>query len=511
MYRHSAVVVGLLIALPAAGAEPKFDADSSAKAVAPFIDEQTVAVLHVNLDVIDFDALFKKADMLGKFDAKDKATAKAAAAMTLDILRQVGAHDYYVVVSLADVQQGPPFSVVPMAKDGDPKAVADQVKKVYGGLAASDEMHGAVVVGAEETLKRLANLKPTPRPEIAKAFTAAGDGTAQLALFATTDTRKFIEKQMPKLPAELGGGSIQVLTQGLQWAAVRLDTKTDVEIHVTAQAADNVGAKALVGLLDKASKFIREDKDFQVLLKDIPAEKLTPKVDDSRLVLDLKEETLVAFAKPAVVKIREAAFRMQSSNNLKQLLLAMHNYHDANGTLPAQANFSKDGKPLLSWRVHVLPYIEEGPLYQQFHLDEPWDSEHNKALIKKMPKLFMSSQDPKVAEEGKTTYLGIVGKSAMFTGDQKGVRLTDVTDGTANTIMLVDADDKQAVIWTKPDDLKPDPKDPKKGLSTRFAGRFLVAMADGSVRMVSATIDKATLNAVFTRNGGEVIGEIPEK
>jgi hypothetical protein len=510
MYRFAAVLLGLIAALPASAAEPKFDADAKAKAVAPFIDEQTVAVLHVNLDAIDLDALFKKADKLGKFDAKDKAAAKAPAAMTLDILRQVGAHDFYLVVSLADVVQGEPFSVIPVAKDGDPKAVAEQVKKLYGGRAASDELNGAVVVGTAETVQRLAKLKPTARPEIAKAFAAAGDGTAQLALFATTDTRKFLEEKMPKLPPQLGGGSIQVLTRGLQWAAVRIDSSPNMEIHVTAQAADNVAAKALVGLLDKAVKFVRDDNDFQALLKDIPAEKLTPKVDDSRLTLDLNEETLVAFAKPAVVKIREAAFRMQSSNNLKQLLLAMHNYHDSYGTLPAQANFSKDGKPLLSWRVHLLPYIEEGPLYQQFRLDEPWDSEHNKPLIKKMPKLFMSSQDPKLAEEGKTTYLGLVGKAYMFTGDQKGVRLTDVTDGTSNTIFLVDADDKEAVIWTKPDDLKPDPKDPMKSMSTRFAGRFLVGMADGSVRMVARTISKETLHGLFTRNGGEVV-EIPDK
>jgi hypothetical protein len=510
MSRYAAVVAVLITALSATGAEPKFDADAKAKAVAPFIDEKTVAVLHVNLDAVDLDALFKKADKIGKFDSKDKAAAKTVAATALDLIRQFGGHDYYLVVSLAALPQSPPFSVIPMAKGGDPDAVAHQAKKLYGGLAATDELNGAVVVGDAETLKRLAKLKPTARPEIAKAFAAAGDGTAQLALFTAPDTRKVIEELLLKLPAQLGGGSIQVLTRGLQWLAVRIDTSPNVEIHLTAQAADNSAAKALVGLLDKAVKFVREDQDFQVLLKDIPAEKLTPKVDDNRLALDLSEETLVSFAKPAVVKIREAAFRMQSSNNLHLILLAMHNYHDAAGRLPAQANFSNNGKPLLSWRVHLLPYVEEGNLYQQFRLDEPWDSEHNKALIKKIPRVFVSSQDPKLAEEGKTTYLGVAGKSGIFTGDAKGLRFTDVTDGLSNTIFLIDADDKEAVIWTKPDDFKPDPKDPKKGLSTRFANRFLVGIGDGSVRSLPATIDKATLGLLFMCNSGRP-KEIPEK
>ena len=86
----------------------------------------------------------------------------------------------------------------------------------------------------------------------------------------------------------------------------------------------------------------------------------------------------------------DAARRAQSMNNLKQFALAMHNYHDTNGKFPAASSFDKDGKPLLSWRVHVLPYLEQAELYKQFHLDEPWDSEHNKKLIEKMPNVLAS-------------------------------------------------------------------------------------------------------------------------
>jgi hypothetical protein len=90
------------------------------------------------------------------------------------------------------------------------------------------------------------------------------------------------------------------------------------------------------------------------------------------------------------------------------------------------------------------------------------------------------------------------------------VRIKEVTDGTSNTIFMVDADDKDAVIWTKPDDLKLDPKDPKKGLSNRFPAGFLAAFADGSVRLLPYSINKETLHALFTKNGGEDVN-IPEK
>ena len=103
---------------------------------------------------------------------------------------------------------------------------------------------------------------------------------------------------------------------------------------------------------------------------------------------------------------------MNSMNNLKQIALALHNYHAAMGSFPATASMSKDGKPLLSWRVHILPYLEQDNLFKQFKLDEPWDSEHNKALIAKMPDIYRSPAQ-KVGD-GKTTYLAPMGKNTVI-------------------------------------------------------------------------------------------------
>src|SRR6202011_6136565 len=101
---------------------------------------------------------------------------------------------------------------------------------------------------------------------------------------------------------------------------------------------------------------------------------------------------------------------------------------------------------------------------KEFHLDERWDSEHNKALIARMPDVFRApAANPKLAADGKTTYLAPVGEATMFPAG-RGVRLAEVTDGTANTIQFVHADDDRAVVWTKPDDLQYDAKDPWKGL-----------------------------------------------
>ncbi len=204
---------------------------------------------------------------------------------------------------------------------------------------------------------------------------------------------------------------------------------------------------------------------------------------------------------------------MQSTNNLKQIALAMHNFHDVYKGFPAAYNVDKNGKPLLSWRVHILPFIEESALYESFHFDEPWDSPHNRTLIARMPAVYRSPNS--AADPGKTVYLGIAGKQAVFVapaGDQKdkphptGTGMQHIRDGTSNTIMTVEAADPAAVIWTKPDDFDSDQENPLRSLVGMRPGGIIVGFCDGSVRFISATIDANTLKALFTKNGGEVVG-----
>jgi hypothetical protein len=205
----------------------------------------------------------------------------------------------------------------------------------------------------------------------------------------------------------------------------------------------------------------------------------------------------------AVQKVREAAARSQSQNNLKQLALAMHNYNDTNNSCPAAAIYSKDGKPLLSWRVAILPYVEADDLCKQFHLDEAWDSAHNIKLLDKMPKIYLHPKD-KEGPPYATRYLVLTGKDTPFQGTRGPTIPRSFPDGTSNTIMFVEAD--KAVPWSKPEDLPYDAKKPLPKFSTLFAGGFNVSVWDGSVRFVSDKISEKTMRAAITPAGGEVLG-----
>jgi hypothetical protein len=210
---------------------------------------------------------------------------------------------------------------------------------------------------------------------------------------------------------------------------------------------------------------------------------------------------------PAMQAGRQAAQRTASTNNMKQIMLAWHVYHDKHTAFPAHANYSDDGQPLLSWRVHILPFIDGGQeLYAQFKLDEPWDSENNKALIAQMPAVFQHP-DAKL-EPGKTNYLALVGSDCILSGTKEGVGIRNITDGTSNTIAFVEADPAQAVEWTKPDDLEFNPDDPKAGLGNVRPGGWNAALSDGSVRFIPETIDAKTVKAFATIAGGEV-ADIP--
>jgi prepilin-type processing-associated H-X9-DG protein len=212
---------------------------------------------------------------------------------------------------------------------------------------------------------------------------------------------------------------------------------------------------------------------------------------------------LIALLLPAVQAAREAARRAQCVNNLKQIGLAMHNYESTYGVLPPAATLDPTGKPLLSWRVLLLPYLEEGALYEQFKLDEPWDSPSNKPLLAKMPRLFTCPSLPVTEPQPSTSiYQVLIGSGTMF-DKAEGVSLREVLDGTSNTLMVVES--KAPVPWTQPSGLTYQPKKPIEGLGSFHPGGFNVLFGDGSVKFLKSSVPPVLIESMATRNGGEVI------
>ncbi|QDU19329.1 DUF1559 family PulG-like putative transporter [Urbifossiella limnaea] len=265
-----------------------------------------------------------------------------------------------------------------------------------------------------------------------------------------------------------------------------------------------IGATFALGAIGRADDFLADPKLVTRTGNDLAVTVTVPKEFTG---IGAASAIGLGFALPAVQKVREAAGRASSSNNLKQIGLAIHNYHDANGKFPADIK-DKTGKAILSWRVELLPYLEQQAVYNQVKRDEAWDSPANKQLAMTQMKVFMSPNATNVQVEGGygvSHYRGVKGKGMAFDPAVKSLNFAGFTDGLSNTIMVVESGDP--VAWMKPDDLLI----PEKGAIPRFdtpgrPGQFSALFGDGSVRWINrAGLSDADLRAYFTRNGGEVI------
>jgi prepilin-type processing-associated H-X9-DG protein len=225
---------------------------------------------------------------------------------------------------------------------------------------------------------------------------------------------------------------------------------------------------------------------------------------------------------------REIAARARSINNLQQMGLAMHNFHASNTAFPPAVIYGPDGKPWHSWRVLILPYLESIDLYNAYDFSQPWDSPKNKPLIDKMPAVY---RDPIHGDnkEPYTHYAALVGPAAIFRPDgakqtnaketplgKWGLGLESITDGTSNTVMISSVEPGRKIPWTKPEDIDAGPRFKGFGHPGGIAAPYTFhgpgggkaapfAFADGSVRMIGASVNPRTLEALITCGGNEVI------
>jgi RNA polymerase sigma factor (sigma-70 family) len=230
------------------------------------------------------------------------------------------------------------------------------------------------------------------------------------------------------------------------------------------------------GREERPTAFATEaDSDLELLV--LRRDPKAPKLDLEKVKAALKAE----------------ADRRPVAQALMRIVAAMHAYHDDKGSLPPAFLADAKDKPLLSWRVALLPYLDEENLYNAFMLDEPWDSEQNKKLLEKMPNVY--------GDQGtETAYQVFVGPDTAFDGP-KAKKFEDLRDGTGHTILLAVA--AKPVPWTKPADLpfladKPLPK-----LGGMFKDGFHVASGEGAVFFVPSKINEKTLRALITIAGGE--------
>jgi hypothetical protein len=518
-------------------------------AVAAALDEQTFGVVGIDTARVDLNGPIQQIStisILTERQRADLALQKQNLSRWLDQCRKAGARQIWIVFTLADNLSDNPIIIVPMSDDANRQtleglftqskaAAAEEMDRPFH-MEGSIERDGALVFGSRAALSRLGTFHGPTRAIPKAALAAVAGAEVRAFLLPSDDQRRVLSEflrdpeaeraivgRMPpgRVPPEFlrNPGEIArlALGEGLQWVAAGVTTRENLALKLVIGSKDAVSAKALDLWLAGAWQYARQyvaaqknaDSSMIAGLMDQFSRLLAPKVDGDQLSIRIDMRQLMASAAGTLLgqTAVDAANRAEGTvvkNHLKQLALAMHNYHGTYNQLPPAAIRDARGRPLLSWRVALLPFLEENQLYHQFHLEEPWDSPHNKPLIAKLPAVF-SPRSVTLRAEGKTTLLVPVGKQTIF-GPPEGVAFRDITDGTVSTIMIVNADDADAAVWTKPDDLKVDGVDAKQAVfGTRKEPVFCV-FADGSARRLDPEkITSQMVHEMLTRNGGEVI------
>ncbi len=475
--------------------------------VASYVNEETIVVVRVDLQTLDLEVT---GPILREWLDPVRPISHRAASLgqALQNLKSLQVPAVHVLLATGDL----PADGLLVIQTSAGKAAVDALEPIWPGDV--EDVAGGVIAGSKEARSRVQSIKRIKRPEFSMALQAVPGMTLQVAVAPSDDARRVLREFLPVLPPELGGGTTAKVVDGAKWLGIGMNLPPKFEMRCIAQSADVAGAEALQAAISATLATLSRNEVFKQRFPNAEnlRQLLTPRCEADKLVVALTEangganQLVEQVAAPLLEIARENALRARTVANLKHLALAMHNFHDAYKAFPAAALMSKSGEPkLLSWRVQLLPYLGESALYRQFHLDEPWDSDHNKVLIEKMPDVYDSANvTVEMRQRGMTTYLVPVGSKTVFE-KEAGQTIRNITDGTSNTIMIVDALRERAVIWTRPDDLPFDPKDPLRGVVDKLNATFWVAFCDGSVRRLAGKLNVENLRRYFQMNDGEVI------
>ncbi|MDB5391333.1 MAG: hypothetical protein JWM11_6979 [Planctomycetaceae bacterium] len=502
------ILFGLASGVSAAGRS----AAATSEFLVPFLDDQVVFVARINVAKVDLDRFLNLEDVVTGSGRRSIQRLKPIANDLQKRFLAAGGTEIYLIYSVTSDKSGPLFLIAPLSKNSQQADLAKILGEQFGRGTEVDSIRigEALVVGNRHIGRRFdaQRSKPNSRPEFAAGLVSAGDAALQVVFSPSKDQRRVLAELLPALPGELGSVTVAELLKAIAWIALTVDVSDQPRGRFIAETMSPQDATLASDFLSKGLKFVAGIKTLPKSLQDaLISGKLNSRTDGNQITMSLGAENQGVGSLPAMLvdmtgEWWEELCRVHIRNNLKQLALAMHNFNDAHGQrFPPPASEATDGKPRLSWRVRILPYLDQVKLYERFHQDEPWNSEHNLQLLKEIPDVYKTLDQER--DSGQTTFL-IPTNPGMMGGDPIGINSRDVKDGTSNSIMILQVDQARAVPWTKPQDFEVDLKEPWKGVISADGSGTWSVFIDGSVRYLSRKNDAENLLKYLTLSGGEI-------
>jgi hypothetical protein len=502
-----------------------------------FVQEDTVLVGHINLTKIDVAQIIQNSKPIA--DAIPPDSLPLVEGGQKYLTETLGIKEVFIV---ANLRMFPPQAVIILPKTE--KTNTDMIQELtdqYGFTMVNrkDSKYVLIIPKRSWTVSDAdsyfnQNIPATlvDRPDIAEAFQAVENAPIKLVMAMPEFARKVIKETRPQLPSPFDKLDIVTPLSGLRWAAIGIEPATSV-MNVTAAMTSELAAQNTLQSLQEAVPLILDgvptsfsifgsgllsvsQPEFkETLLKnqDRIRALVIPKVEGKNLTVRWEKpqfEEMFNLASPFLKELttneHDRIKRQPCSTQIRILLLSLHTHHDSQGKFPPPFTVDAKGKPLHSWRVLVLPYIEQYELYKKIRLDEPWDSTHNKQFHDQMPTMFRCPACTLGDPKRDTVYCMVVGEETIGVPNGKGISWDKITDGTSNTIALVER--KTPVCWMEPVDVLQEHaylgvNKHELGIGSEHLGGVIAGLCDGSVYFMKEDIDHKWLKALLTKAGGE--------
>lgn len=528
-----ALLYGLLLTLPvAANADPEV--------LASCLDNQTFLVARLDLaaatDETTIAPLLTVVETLGQAAAPNRNVSPGAAAReAIGVLRELhaaGASELRLVFAIDDVRPAfGPLVLVAFDEESRADAAAALLRDRLAPLRIEVREAGdGLRLGSVPTLERYEGLQPEARPDLLEPL----DRSAPLSLVFSpgADSRRVIRELWPDLPPELASVEGRLIADGMRHVGFTLSAGEQAGAEFRVQAANEPAAEQFVRAIGEAyAAGVATVRDWRPEFESIAeqaAEVLKPEREGDAVVIRLRAgdpaggQLAMRVLAPAIAEASEMSRRSSKMTDMKQIALALLNYESANGCLPGPI-VDAEGKPLLSWRVAILPYLEQSALFREFHLDEPWDSPHNLKTAEFLPSPYFANAG--LPDQQRTNYLRPVYPGSDLAAEvgeadpvakrsqgrkyfvRPGDKYRQITDGTSNTILLAEVAPEHTVSWTKPGDWEVDLQDPMAKLRTDRRMGFVCARYDGSAHYLTFDFSPSGLKKLITKAGGEVLND----
>ena len=341
-----------------------------------------------------------------------------------------------------------------------------------------------------EQVGAVKDTKKTKRTDIVQGFDAMGSLPFGAMLFPSKDNPLDLGKIFPSLKKAKGKegeasgilNGLKLVTLGIYLDPWRIEMVIQTENSELANDVQKSILKAIQSIPDLVQAQVEEvgkDPVFKALAAMVKSVSI---MDDKVTIVITDFDPYFEIAARINEQNQAKAAAALSMNKVKNIATALLAYHKDKGKFPPAATLSKEGKPLLSWRVQILPYLGHNFLYKQFRQNEPWDSEHNKKFIRRIPPSFRETQDD--LNKGTTPFQAPVGIATLFNPGGTGTNSIQIINELSNTIMLVKVPEDKTAIWTKPEDWEIDISLPAKDLLKGFTNAIVFACADGEVKAI---------------------------